>query len=343
MNTQHSSKFRHSKFVAALAALALVTAACGGSDDSAEAPLPTDSPTTTVVALADTETAPETTTTTTEPIAEPEEPTAPEPEPVVEIAPDDEVQEGHEEVEGFPESEPVAVVEQDVICGEGLVLMEEFVTDTDNGCRPETCDHGRDDHGDCALPPEDEPLTEEKAAALPTETIPYEEYGLEGCTEVSLGVCDLEGVLYCHDTLSGWAECPGQPSGDPCEYDENDPLSLSGSVQVTGQAPEVTLAAGLYRVDVCLSSNDVATGNASAFLVYFPAVVNEDNIIIGGALLTPGDTSVVGGPVVDEQSVVSGNWSRDIQIVWLGEAEPFEIYVTPEGNGTWVLRFVLLN
>ena len=323
MTTQHSSKFSRSTFVAALAALALAATACGGGD-SADAPLPTDAPTTTVVSSADPESAPETTsppeTTTSTTALEPEPVPEPEPEVATEPEPEqvDEATEGHDEVEGFEDVEPV---EQDVICGEGLTLMEEFVTDTDNGCRPEMCDDGRDDHGDCALPPADEPMTEEEVAELPTETIPYEEYGLEGCTEVSLGVCDLEGVRYCHDTVEGWTECPGQPSGDPCEHDESDPLSVAGSGQITGEITAVSIPAGTWTVTVCLTGNNVRTGQPEPFLVNMIAVNNDGRLY----------------RLVPTETAVDGLWEQTIEAP--DGLDRARLSVTPEGDGFWVITF----
>ena len=343
MTTQHSSKFSRSTFVAALAALALAATACGGGGDSADAPLPTDAPTTTVVSSADPESAPETTsppeTTTSTTALEPEPVPEPEPEVATEPEPEqvDEATEGHDEVEGFEDVEPV---EQDVICGEGLTLMEEFVTDTDNGCRAEMCDDGRDDHGNCALPPADEPMTEEEVAELPTETIPYEEYGLEGCTAVSLGMCNRDGVLFCYDTVEGWAECPGQPSGDPCEQDETDDLSFTGSsVQTTGQIPEVTLTPGTWTVSACVTDNDVTTGVASPFQMALIPDLDAGHHY----RLPEGETWANNYPAVlfRSESVVDGEWSRTIIVP--SEGQPallnMEVAVTAEGGGTWVIIF----
>ena len=350
--------------VTAAAVAVLVAVSCGGSDTAVAPPITEPDPagaTATTAAPAVTQPAADLETTTTgapeSTVDAPEVETVPEPEqPCPEgehrhtageaCHPDDD----HEPAPDDGETPPI-----EVICGDGLVLMEEFVTDTDNGCRPETCEGDRTEEGQCALVERE--LTQDEVAALEAATedegadlhddgpaqLTWDEYGLEGCTEISPGTCDLDGVLYCHDTNTGWAECPGQPSGDACQHDETDPLSLSGSVQTTGQIPEVTLAAGLYRVDVCLANNDIFAGSPDSFLVYFEPVVNEDNIITGGALLTPGDLSKVGGLVVDEQSVVAGTWSRVIEVVWLADPEPFKVAVTPVGHGTWVLRFVPLS
>lgn len=347
-----------SRALAAVVVAALVAAACGGGET------PTVAPAATAAAPAVTQLAEdlETTTTRAPELAvdvseaeDAEQPDAPESETVAVTEPQQPCPEGehrHDDEPCHPDETMPADSEAtpaEVICGEGLVMMGEFVTDTDNGCRPETCEGDRTEDGQCALVERE--LTEEEVATLEEATedddadpqddgptqLTWDEYGLEGCTEVSPGTCDLDGVLYCHDTNTGWAECPGQPSGDPCQHDETDPLSFTGSVQTTGQIPEVTLTAGLYRVDVCLANNDIATGSPDSFLVYFPPTAT------GGALLTPGDTSMVGGPVVDEQSVVAGTWSREIEILWLADPEPFEIGVTPVGGGTWVLRFVPLS
>ncbi len=40
-------------------------------------------------------------------------------------------------------------VAQGVVCGDGLVKLDELVTETDNGCRPAECVFGRNATGDC--------------------------------------------------------------------------------------------------------------------------------------------------------------------------------------------------
>ena len=320
MTTQHSSKFSRSTFVAVLAALALAATACGGGGDSADAPLPTDAPTTTVVSSADPESAPETTsppeTTTSTTALEPEP--VPEPEPEVATQPEpeqaDEATEGHDEVEGFEDVEPV---EQDVICGDGLVLLAEFVTDTDNGCRPEMCDDGRTDHGDCQLPPEDEPMTEEEVAELPAETIPQEDYGLEGCTEVSLGVCDQDGLLFCHDTVEGWNECPGQPS-EGCTKNDAAAFAYDHLDQPTGnELLSPSLSPGVWKLTARVCGNDTMTGNPSGFVVS----------VRGSATIAH----------IYQESVV--DWFGEQSFTITEDTGAIEVWVTPEGNGQWVVAF----
>ena len=328
-----------SKAAAALAIFGLLAASCGGDDDTDATPATTtvaeEAPITTATVDEDAElttTVPDEDTATVDEDAE-----------LTTTVPDEDMatvvqSEGHdEEVEGFDDVEPV---EQDVICGEGLTLMEEFVTDTDNGCRAEMCDDGRDDHGNCALPPADEPMTEEEVAELPTETIPYEEYGLEGCTAVSLGMCNRDGVLFCYDTVEGWAECPGQPSGDPCEQDETDDLSFTGSsVQTTGQIPEVTLTPGTWTVSACVTDNDVTTGVASPFQMALIPDLDAGHHY----RLPEGETWANNYPAVlfRSESVVDGEWSRTIIVP--SEGQPallnMEVAVTAEGGGTWVIIF----
>ena len=330
------------RVVVAIAAAGLLAAGCGNGGDTE--PQPDAAPTTivdeAVPAPTTSEEAAPSSDTTAKDVAEPESTSEAAAVESVDTVPVDESAEGHEEVEGFPESEPVEVVEQNVICGDGLVLMEEFVTDTDNGCRAEMCDDGRDDHGNCALPPADEPMTEEEVAELPTETIPYEEYGLEGCTAVSLGMCNRDGVLFCYDTVEGWAECPGQPSGDPCEQDETDDLSFTGSsVQTTGQIPEVTLTPGTWTVSACVTDNDVTTGVASPFQMALIPDLDAGHHY----RLPEGETWANNYPAVlfRSESVADGEWSRTIIVP--SEGQPallnMEVAVTAEGGGTWVIIF----
>ena len=307
-----------SKAAAALAIFGLLAASCGGDDD-ADATLATttvaeEAPITTATVDEDAEL---TTTVLDEDMA-----TVVEDAGLTTTVPDEDMapvvqSEGHDEVEGFDDVEPV---EQDVICGEGLTLMEEFVTDTDNGCRPEMCDDGRTDRGDCQLPPEDEPMTaEEVAAVVDAEPLAPEEYIPEGCTEVSLGVCEQDGMTYCHDTIAGWAECPGQPTGDPCEHDVDNPLSYSGSTQ--SQPESVTLPAGTWLVTVCLTSNDLATGQPEPFLANMIAVNN------GGLFYL----------FASEESVVDGSWQQTIEAP--DGLDQANLNVTPEGGGFWVITF----
>lgn len=254
--------------------------------------------------------------------------TAPEPEapadPETAAQPEDDEghdDEGHEYVPGFEEVEPLP---QGVTCGEGLVLMEQFITGTDNGCRPETCEGDRAADGECALVERE--LTDEDTAALPTETIPYDEYGLEGCTQVSPGTCDLDGVLHCYDTVDGWAECPGQPTGDPCEHDASDPLSFVGSLQTTDEFPQLMLDAGVWRVDACLRGNNVTTGAPSRFVVSLMTPINEDGMSRGGQIF-------------DVASATDGEWTAEIEISADAATATWELFVTPEGSGSWVVQF----
>ena len=308
-----------SKAAAALAIFGLLAASCGGDDDTDATPATTtvaeEAPITTATVDEDAElttTVPDEDTATVDEDAE-----------LTTTVPDEDMatvvqSEGHdEEVEGFDDVEPV---EQDVICGEGLTLMEEFVTDTDNGCRAEMCDDGRTDRGDCQLPPEDEPMTEEEVTAVEeAEPLDTEEYVPEGCTEVSLGVCEQDGVTYCHDTITGWAECPGQPSGDPCEHDANDPLVFMGSIQ--SQPAEVTLPAGVWLATVCLSNNDLITGQPAGFSANLLALQN------GGIFYL----------LASAESVVSGSWAETIEAP--DGLQQAQLNVTPDGGGSWVVAF----
>ncbi len=115
-------------------------------------------------------------------------------------------QEGGGEIVAEPEPDPADLV----ICGEGLVKIDELITDEDNGCRPETCAGERGANGQCLII-EDELLTEEEAAELleNAELVPWEEYGPEGCTQVSPSVCeDASGVLLCDIGIGSWQPCP---------------------------------------------------------------------------------------------------------------------------------------
>ena len=298
------------RFLVAVAATGLLAAGCGGGDpesqlDAAPTSGAEDAGTTTTT----TEGAMQPSEATTEDVPESELVEPAEQAPVVQSADHEE-----EAVEGFPEVEPL---ERDVICGDGLVLLAEFVTDTDNGCRPEMCDDGRTDHGDCQLPPEDEPMTEEEVAELPTETIPQEEYGLEGCTEVSLGVCDQDGLLFCHDTVEGWNECPGQPS-EGCTKNDAAAFAYDHLDQPTGnELLSPSLSPGVWKLTARVCGNDTMTGNPSGFVVS----------VRGSATIAH----------IYQESVV--DWFGEQSFTITEDTGAIEVWVTPEGNGQWVVAF----
>ena len=223
------------------------------------------------------------------------------------------------------EASPVSTQEdtEQVICGEGMTLMAEHATADDNGCRPEECETGRGGRGHCLL--DEEPLEETQAAeAEDNAVLDWEDYGLQDCVETGPGVCERDGVLFCHDTIDGWNECPGQPSGDPCEHDDSDPLSITGSIQVTGAIPEVVLAPGTYRIDVCLWGNNVTTGEPAPFAVF----------------IADSSYAVQSDAVWETTGVVEGRWAAEITVPEdFNDAVAVAVHVTPEGGGTWVVRF----
>lgn len=130
-------------------------------------------------------------------------------------------------------------------------------------------------------------------------------------------------MLHCHDTVTGWAECPGQPSDDPCEHDESNPLSFTGAGQITGQIPEVHLPPGEYDIQVCLQNNNITTGQASPFSVFIADSTYE----------------VQSDAVWEPVGVVEGEWQAQITVP-SGFDALLEIHVTPEGDGTWVVTFI---
>lgn len=185
--------------------------------------------------------------------------------------------------------------------------------------------------------PVDRELTEEEAAALAEQgPIPYSEYGLEGCTEVSAGICeDADGVMHCNDVVSGWSECPGQHvtgQTDACPVVEpSDRFAFTGRFQTTGQIPLVLMAEGRWRIDACLRGNDLTTGEPGTFYVSLFTPPNDEGRGKGGVLF-------------DEEAVVDGEWSTEIDLVW-GEHEPlpFEVLVTPGGHGLWTLHITRVD
>ena len=227
-------------------------------------------------------------------------------------------QEGGGEIVAEPEPDPADLV----ICGEGLVKIDELITDEDNGCRPETCAGERGANGQCLII-EDELLTEEEAAELleNAELVPWEEYGPEGCTQVSPGVCeDASGVLLCDIGVDGWQPCPGGSSNaEACPTPASgDPLALTGSRQTTGA--EVNLTEGEWVAEICVRGNDLTTGQPSQFT----AVVHEPDFSFVSFLV----------PIVQE--VVDGDWTQPFT---LDQDRSLEVAVTPAGGGTWTITF----
>ena len=219
------------------------------------------------------------------------------------------------------------------VCEDGLTRFEDLVTEEDNGCRPEVCDDGRGDDGHCLFAEEE--LTEEEAAALEDiEPLPWEEYGLDGCTEVALGVCDLDGVLHCHNTITGWAECPGggtAAEGSCPAVEPDDPFAFTGPLLANEAVPLVLMEEGTWRIDACVRGNDLTTGEPSRFTVSLFTPPNEEGRGKGGVLF-------------DEEAVVNGEWTTEIYLVW-GEYEPlpFELWVTPVGGGTWTVHIIAVS
>ena len=334
-----------SRFTTSLLAALVLVASCANSSTQAPVPLPADT-STTITTTADTANSdpnvPPADTTALESELSPSTTAAdPSPPPSTTEMPEPfdtpkdlcGAQEHYHTDTGCHTHGPEELLGNDaapVVCGEGLERFDEYVAFDDNGCRPEACDSGRGDDGYCLL------VEEEQTAQLtsddPTETVPWDEYGLEGCAEVSPGVCDLDGVIYCHDTSTGWTECPGQPDTDAtCEHDADDPLSLTGTVQTTGEIPTVTLSPATWSIGVCVWSNDVTTGQAASFLVVLREQVAE------GAFIRK--------ELVNEPSIVTGEWFLEHIFTttffedFNREQIVFEVRVTPEGGGYWVITF----
>ena len=231
-------------------------------------------------------------------------------------------QEGGGEIVAEPEPDPADLV----ICGEGLVKIDELITDEDNGCRPETCAGERGANGQCLII-EDELLTEEEAAELleNAELVPWEEYGPEGCTQVSPGVCeDASGVLLCDIGVDGWQPCPGGSSNaEACPTPaSDDPLAFTGSVQA--QSPQVNLTEGEWTAEICLRDNDLKTGvprHFRASLIFWSA---------------PGEILGV-VQLVDAAAIVEGNWTETFSLP--AGIPPAELAMVPVGGGTWTTTF----
>ena len=145
------------------------------------------------------------------------------------------------------------------------------------------------------------------------------------------GVCVVDGERFCYSE-TGWGDCPGGDtvSDGLCPVVEpGDVFAFTGTTQITGEWPLVSLSEGVWRVDACLRENDLKTGAAGRFTV---------------ALVTPpdGGGNSFGGVVFDVEATVSGEWSTEIEITRV-IADPFEVFVTPVGGGTWTLHLTKIG
>ena len=243
------------------------------------------------------------------------EPEAPEPEP--------------EAPEPEPDSEPELAAEPEPLCPAG-----EHRHDDGGVCHPE--DPEPEPAREPAPEPVPEPFDEEIEDFDPAEHVPVEpstDPDAHPCDQVddaddgALGVCTVDDERFCY-ALSGWELCPGG-GGEPCEpAPEQGAVVASGSTTITDQVPTVELRDGWWLIEVCLWDNDLLNGEPGDFELSLWTPIDDQ-----------GQTYYL--PVVIEEAVVAGEWSREIEI--RTERGPiFEVYGSAVGGGAWAVVFTPL-
>ena len=277
-----------------------------------------------------------------EPSPEPEPEPSPEPEsePEPEGEPSPEPEAGPEP-EPVVEPEPTAQPEPVVICADGLVVMAEFVSDDDDGCRPEVCDDGRGAAGGCLAPdyveienPDDEPLGEPTEPSTDPDAHPCERQ--VDSADGLLGICTVGGVRYCND--GGWGLCPGG-GGEPCPaIPAGDPLAFSGRGGLNTVENVVPLTAGRWRADICLTDSPYG---ASGFVVY---MANLDGFPV---MQIDGEWNsyfvYVEGPANNLPGVAEGRWSVEFEVPSIVAHRTKRLLVTAAAGGFWTVVFTRLQ
>ena len=227
--------------------------------------------------------------------------------------------------------------------------MPEYATDTDDGCRFETCDNDRTSDGWCRGPdyvevenPDDDPPGEPVEPSTDPEDHP--------CTrqvdsaDGLLGICTAAGVRYCFD--HEWLVCPGG-GGEPCP-----PLPADRSLAFMGRGGLnsveiiVPLAAGRWQADICLWDSPYG---ASGFTVYMAAtngypVMQMDSPVV--PILDGPWTSYlvyVAGPADGLAGVAEGQWSVEFEIPEIVAHRAKRMLVTAEAGGEWTVVFTRLE
>ena len=337
------------KLAAAFAAAVLVAASCGGGAEP-EAPERVEE----VQAPAEPDPEPD-------PESEPEpvEASEPAPEPA-ESEPEPPCPGGeHRHDDGGachptdPEPEPVEVVDEPEL--EPVEASELAPEPAESEPEP-ACpggDHRHDDGGIChpidAEPepvevvdePAPEPFDEEIEDFDPAEHVlvePSTDPDAHPCEQVddnadgAPGVCVVDGERFCYSE-AGWGDCPGGDavSDGSCRVVEpGDVFAFTGTTQIIGELPLVLMDEGTWRIDACLRDNDLTTGVPGRFTV---------------SLYTPPNDEGTGkaGTLFDVESVVNGEWTTEIDLVWPDEPMPFNVAVTPVGGGTWTLHLAKIG
>ena len=202
-----------------------------------------------------------------------------------------------------------------MFCGEGFVVLAEFATDTDDGCRQELCEHDRGDDGVCLT--SDQVSVEPSTGAHPCARQVDSADGL-------LGICTHGGVRYCYN--GGWDLCPGG-GGEPCPPTSG-PLTFRGRGGLNTVSNVVPLTPGRWRADICLWDSPYGKTSFNVVLWMqrvapsFVALVNEE------------------GPEHDGPGVAEGRWQVELDI---SEAVPDRtMWVTAAGGGEWTVGFTRL-
>ena len=175
---------------------------------------------------------------------------------------------------------PVSV---EVECAEGFVSMPEHGTETDDGCRPEVCEHGRGDDGHCLPTPVEEETVQQPSTNPDDHPCARQNDAADGL----LGYCTADGVRYHFDgsELPFWHVSPGQ-GGERCP-------SVSGDYAWGGKTQHFewrgALPVGRWQAEICVSDR------------FFPDT-GRLLVRVAGAQGAPGRA--------DRRPVWHGTWSR---------------------------------
>lgn len=217
----------------------------------------------------------------------------------------------------------------EVFCAEGLVSMPEHATDTDDGCRFETCDNGRTGDGWCRGPdyvevenPGDDPGEPAEPSTDPNDH-PCQRQ--DDAADGLLGICTHRGVRYCFD--HEWLVCPGG-GGEPCPA-VSGPLAFSGRGGLNTVDNIVPLTAGKWRADICLWDSPYGPSDFTVVLWIQPSAPSARWLV------------EVKGPSQNQAGVAEGRWTDEFEIP--AYVHNRTMLVTAAAGGEWTVAFTRLE